>query len=648
MHCPTPDQGPRPKHPIPGMFHSALLLAAAALPQSADKIQPALREAVEEAEPGTHFRAYAVLGERLTFGDFLEENVGRLPRGERQLHVAERLRAYADERQGALLALLGDLRASGDVSRVDQLWIANAVVFRGNGTAVAAAAALSEVEYVAWDPVRDVSAYYDAACPAPAAPAPASTEPNIVEVQAEALWGLGFKGQGSVLLNIDDGVDYTHPDLAQRIWSNPLDPVDGVDNDGNGLVDDEKGWDFVDGDNDPFPGTGFFGTDTHGTNTAGIMVGDGSGGWKRTGMAPEAELVIARINGETDHWFANQYGISVAVDCSSSSHSYKWSFSPKPNYHMHRIVQDMVLAAGIIHTNSIGNQGGDSFGHPVPFQISAPGLSPAPWRHPAQAQIDGGVSGVMGCGAVLQGDLPYFFSSHGPSAWEDIAIYNGSYPWPQDPPFWDYPYGGFGGAQQGLVKPDVVAPTEVQTTTVGGGYVNFGGTSAATPHNGGALALLVSVNPAAEPRHLAQALQVTANDLGASGKDELFGAGSIRVLDAAKRLMHLIKVDDVAPSLGDTVTVTVRGNANAHFVSLWGYNSGETVTPLFAIDMAPPFFPFAGGFLDGSGGFVQAFAVPFSATLVGVDVLLQSGEDDTGGLTGEFLVSTLESFRIQS
>ena len=89
---------------------------------------------------------------------------------------------------------------------------------------------------------------------------------------------------------------------------------------------------------------------------------------------------------------------SPGVDVITSSYSYKWPNSPRPDYHMHRQMCAMELAAGIIHANSIGNQGGSS-SHPIPFNISAPGLAPAPWRHPDQSQLGGRVSGVLACGA---------------------------------------------------------------------------------------------------------------------------------------------------------------------------------------------------------------------------------------------------------
>src|SRR5947209_8490783 len=54
-----------------------------------------------------------------------------------------------------------------------------------------------------------------------------------------------INGANEVIVDIDSGIDFAHPSLAGRIWSNPGEMAnDGIDNDGNGLVDDLQGWKF--------------------------------------------------------------------------------------------------------------------------------------------------------------------------------------------------------------------------------------------------------------------------------------------------------------------------------------------------------------------------------------------------------------------
>ncbi len=383
---------------------------------------------------------------------------------------------------------------------------------------------------------------------------PPSPEPNLVALQAPELWDLGHDGAGVLVGSIDSGTWITHPDLANRIWLNP-DEVAGnaLDDDANGFVDDLHGWDFLSGTADVTS------ADPHGTNTAGIVCGDGSGGIKLTGMAPGATLLTCEVLSESEYWAAQQYCLAAGVDVITSSYSYKWAAVPKPDYHMHRQLAQVELAAGVIHANSIGNQGGLLPTYPIPFNIATPGNCPAPFAHPALA--DGGRGSVMGCGGIeLPFDTLYASSGRGPAAWEDLLLYSAGYPWTQDPAYWDYPYGGFSGGLPGLIKPDVVAyTTNIQTTTTGTGYAAFGGTSAATPHLGGAMALLIDAQPEAQPRHVAAALELTAQDLGTPGKDSLYGSGKIQVQDAARRLVVLGRLDDTTPAVGGSFAIDLFG-----------------------------------------------------------------------------------------
>ncbi|MDR4948818.1 S8 family serine peptidase [Neobacillus cucumis] len=99
---------------------------------------------------------------------------------------------------------------------------------------------------------------------------------------------------------IDTGVDINHPDLKNKIWTNPKEiPNDGIDNDHNGYVDDVHGWDFYNKDNsvyDPLDG------DEHGTHVSGIIAGQLEGGSASTntgiaGVAPNVKIVPIKFLG---------------------------------------------------------------------------------------------------------------------------------------------------------------------------------------------------------------------------------------------------------------------------------------------------------------------------------------------------------------
>jgi len=96
----------------------------------------------------------------------------------------------------------------------------------------------------------------------------------------------------------------------------------------------------------------------------------------------------------------------------------------------------------------------------------------------------------------------------------------------------------------GLIKPDVSSPGNGTTTTSdGGGYSSFSGTSSATPHTCGTVALVLSANPNLTPAEVSMILQTTAVEKGDPGKDNRYGAGRIDAYQAYLLAIAMIPVE---------------------------------------------------------------------------------------------------------
>lgn len=118
---------------------------------------------------------------------------------------------------------------------------------------------------------------------------------NQFGTDAEEAWALGYTGSKSIYVGIiDEGVQISHPDLAGNIWRNPLDPVDGIDNDGNGYIDDVNGWDFYNDNNSVYD---MEDGDAHGTHVAGTIGGVGGNTAGVAGINWNVSLIPAKFLG---------------------------------------------------------------------------------------------------------------------------------------------------------------------------------------------------------------------------------------------------------------------------------------------------------------------------------------------------------------
>ena len=130
----------------------------------------------------------------------------------------------------------------------------------------------------------------------------ATSPANQYGSQAGEAWAAGHTGSGSVIVGvIDEGAMYNHTDLSGNFWVNPFDPVDGVDNDGNGYVDDVRGWDFDRNDNTTFDGT----QDDHGTHVSGTIGAKGGNGTGVAGVNWSVTIISAKFLGRRGGTTAN-------------------------------------------------------------------------------------------------------------------------------------------------------------------------------------------------------------------------------------------------------------------------------------------------------------------------------------------------------
>lgn len=508
---------------------------------------------------------------------------------EARARTLDTLKRLAARTQSPVTSRLRAAVQRGRARGFTSLWVANAIAGVGTPELVRELSALPEVDRVIWDAPCPVVEQTDEIVPPEGlrsiAPQPlAGRDPtigwNLQRIGAPTAWNQGLTGDGVIVAVIDTGVDYTHPDLANHIWANADEiPRNGIDDDFNGFVDDTLGWDFVFGDNDPMGE----GPSDHGTRSAGLVAGNGTNGIA-TGVAPQAAIMPIKASGGpwTNVFSGIQYAIDNGADVISMSLSEKWHFNPKPDYALWRQITDSALAAGIFHANSIGNEGGNLETDPVPFNISAPGGSPAPWLATEQYVV-GGVSSVTGVGATDSLNYLADFSGRGPAAWEDLAQRWSEYPHAMPPEYCDYPYSD---GSRGLLKPDLIAPgKEVLSTQQGGGYLSFTGTSAACPHVAGAMALLLQAHPDLTPAQMAMLLQCSATDLGPRGKDCDFGAGLLYIPRALTLAEALPDYCRITGTVRDFVTGDSLGGAIVYWLESF---SSDSTNALGGFELATP------------------------------------------------------------
>ena len=639
----------------------ALCLAlAAGLSVRGGSVAPNLKDALISAGPDDLVPIVVLMEEFPERKKLLAEVHGLSAEG-RRAHVVSSLKGLAERTQRPVFDALA--YESDEIRDVRILWGVNGVALEATPRVVERLAELPEVRWVLHDhgrphpgsdadptetmielsqsPLRHGTGrqpvnHADGSGPTGgdvSGPNPdATVAGEVVAMGAQQVWQeLGYTGAGVIVAVIDSGVDPTHPDLADHIWTNLGEvPGNGLDDDGNGHVDDTWGWDFC---ADTLPVV-----DSHGTQVAGQVAGDGTGGTV-TGMAPDAELMSLGIDCDTPSasWEASDYAIAHGAHIITQS--YSWWWTDQPDYEGFRRQTDTELAAGVIHTNSAGNSA-TNLDRPVPYNISTPANCPAPWLHPDQTLV-GGISSTLAIGNISWNtDLIDISSSLGPAAWEDIqANTDPDYPHPMALEYQDYPYEN--GAQMGLVKPDLSAyGTGTTATCPGPYYCGFSGTSSATPHVSGTLALMLQANPGATPEELAEVLMTTAEHRGDPGKNNIYGTGLLQTYAAVLAVESGViynshAIDDSSAGNGDllldpgervVLQITVESRTDVAIDGLEAILS--TTTPGVTIHnqyATYPALPARGTSLSNAPHFSLSVAPGSCTSVANLDLELRSG-----------------------
>jgi subtilisin family serine protease len=418
-------------------------------------------------------------------------------RRERLRQLEKALRDHADATQRGVRDLLAVRRKQGRVTSVVPLWIANAIGARVRASTAGELARRPDVREVR--PSTTIEA--------PSTSAAGAVEPNVAQVNAPALWDLGYRGQGMVVASMDTGVDISHPELAAR-WRGG----------GNSWYDP----------NGQHPGTP---TDLigHGTQTMGVMVG-GDGGGSSIGVAPDARWIAVKIFNDRGQasstaihlgyqWLLDPDGNPATADAPNVVNN-SWTMTAGSCSLEFQPDLRNLRTAGILPVFAAGNYG------------PAAGTSASPANNPEALAV----GSVDGSGLID----PY--SSRGPS-----ACTQGTYPQ--------------------LVAPG----TDIRTTDLYGGYLDVSGTSLAAPHVAGALALLLQGSPGLSADRQQTALQAGAVDLGPAGADNDYGTGQLDVLASYNWLRSTpdfaVAVTPAAVSVlpGGTATYTVTVSSSGGF-----------------------------------------------------------------------------------
>jgi len=307
-----------------------------------------------------------------------------------------------------------------------------------------------------------------------------STQWGIFMIKAPQAWETETGTSNIIIAVVDSGVDYNHVDLIGHIWLND-DPVDTIDNDGNGYIDDYRGWDFVGPDHtSPAEDNNPMDVVDHGTRCAGIASAETDNVTGIAGVSWNSKIMVVRV-----------------LDDSGYSH-------------------DSIVAPGILYA-------ADERANIINLSLGGPGSS-ATLKNAVDYAYDKGCLLVASSGNTNSSSVDY------PAAYDNVIAVGATNQSDErcDPGDWGSGEGSNYGAEL-----DVVAPgNSIYSITLGGVYGYGYGTSMAAPFVAGLAALIWSHNRNLTNLNVTDIIRSSADDVESGGWDAYTGYGRINAEEA--------------------------------------------------------------------------------------------------------------------
>jgi serine protease len=192
----------------------------------------------------------------------------------------------------------------------------------------------------------------------PASDSTKTTQAYLKNIQAYGAWAVQ-KGDTNIVIGVlDSGFRFTHEDIKKKIKFNYDDPIDGIDNDGDGLVDNFYGWDFADWDNNLVDDSPYRG---HGTKVAGAAIADADNGVGMAGSGFNTKFMPIKVFPSTSYGrFGGYEAIVYAADKGCSIINLSWGGMGFSNFEQDIInyavlEKDVVVVAAAGNTNAFVN-----------------------------------------------------------------------------------------------------------------------------------------------------------------------------------------------------------------------------------------------------------------------------------------------------